>query len=259
MPPHRRDRALLPDDFASTGLHARRRGDVAPVRFQVLGERCSGTNLVKRLLARNTPMRPTEALGWKHGFVQAVAVPADLAVICVVRNAADWALSVHRRPWHAVPPMQRLGFSEFIRAPWQSHVDRVQYFRNLPEGAVLGQPLQQDRDPLTGEGFACLFDLRRAKLAGLTGFLRRDCTAAILRLEDVQADQAGAIARLAQALDLPPHDAPFRPVTRRLGSTFVPAVNPRPSTPAELCPSDRAWMLSRLDLEQEARLGYSYA
>jgi hypothetical protein len=62
-------------------------------------------------------MRPSDALGWKHGFAQALAIPADLAVICVTRNAADWALSMHAKPWHAVPALQALAFSDFIRAP----------------------------------------------------------------------------------------------------------------------------------------------
>jgi hypothetical protein len=40
---------LLSPDFAQTGWMVRRTGPV-PTRFQVLGERSSGTNLVQRLL-----------------------------------------------------------------------------------------------------------------------------------------------------------------------------------------------------------------
>ena len=69
---------MLPEDFSRTGLHVSRRNGPPPARFQVLGERSTGTNLVKRLVARNTGLHPTEALGWKHGLAQAVWVMVDV-------------------------------------------------------------------------------------------------------------------------------------------------------------------------------------
>lgn len=249
---------MLPEDFPRTGLHVSRRNGPPPARFQVLGERSTGTNLVKRLVARNTGLHPTEALGWKHGLAQAVAIPADLAAICMMRNAADWALSMHRRPWHAVASMQALTFSEFIRAPWQSHVDRVQYFRAAPEGAIRGQPLQQDRDPITGGAFENIFALRRAKQAGLLSYLGRGCTVAILRLETVQAGQEETIGRLRAALGVADDGAPVRPVKRRLGSKFVPSVSPRPATPDRIGAADMAFIADQIDHAFEARLGYFY-
>lgn len=85
-------------------------------RLQAFGERSSGTNFVKRLIGRNTPLSPTEELGWKHGFTQMTAESPNTLVVCVTRNAVDWAHSLHAKPWHCPPEMQRLAFSEFIRA-----------------------------------------------------------------------------------------------------------------------------------------------
>ncbi len=222
----------------------------------MLGERSSGTNLVKRLLGRNTPMTPTEALGWKHGFPQAMAIPADLAVICVVRNAADWVLSMHAKPWHTVPALQRLSFGDFIRAPWQTIIDRPRYFGGASE--LVGQPLMQDRHPVTGATFANLFELRRAKLAALLGYLNRDCTCVILRLEEVQNDPEGLIAELMTSLGLPKSDAPFRPVAKRLGAKFKPAVPERPTTPDHLSRDDLAHLCAQVDPDTETSLGYCY-
>ena len=87
----------IPDTFAATGLHVQS-GPTPVTRFQVVGERSSGTNYVKRLLGRNTGLKPTEALGWKHGGPQALAIPADLLVVICVRHAGDWARSMHRGP-----------------------------------------------------------------------------------------------------------------------------------------------------------------
>ena len=252
----RKDRALQFSDFARSGLFVQRTA-TPPTRFQVLGERSSGTNFVKRLLGRNSALRPTETLGWKHGFPGTLAIPADLAVVCVVRNAADWALSMHAKPWHATPDLQALAFSDFIRAPWQTIVDRPRYFEN--SGEVVGQPLQQDRDPVTGTVFANLFALRRAKLTGLLSYLNRGCTCVVLRLDSLQSDPEGGLEDLLTALGQPRRTAPFRPITRRLGSRFKPSIPARPKTPDALSADDHAFLVSQLDPQQEATLGYAYS
>ncbi len=255
MSPQNEDRALIAADFATSGLLVQC-GPTVPTRFQVLGERSSGTNLATRLLVRNTPLRRSDILGWKHGFPAALAVPADLAVICVVRNAADWARSMHAKPWHTTPAMQDLDLSAFLRAPWDTIIDRPRYFGDARE--LVGQPLQQDRDPLTGAVFANLFALRRAKLTGLLSYLNRGCTCALLRLETLQAAPEATLDRLRDALDLPTRGAPFRPVVRRLGSRFKPALPSRPRTPARLSASDLDFLRGEIDARQEAALGYSY-
>lgn len=248
---------LLPPDFASTGFHVARGAPAGTplTRYQVLGERSSGTNFVSRLLGRNSDLRPVDVLGWKHGFVQALAVPGDLAVICVVRAPEPWALSMFAKPWHTPPAMQALEFGAFIRAPWATIIDRPRYFDGIGAPA-LGQPLQQDRDPVTGAVFDSLFALRRAKLASLLSYLNRDCTCIFLRAEAVQAAPEDTLAALRGALGQPPLAVPFRPVVKRLGSKFKPAVATRPDGPARMSPQDRDFMWQMLDRTQEAQLGY---
>jgi hypothetical protein len=236
-------------------LHAQ----TAPTRFQVMGERSSGTNLVKRLMIRNSGLTPSEVLGWKHGHPHALAIPADLAVICVVRNAADWALSMHAKPWHSTPQIQALDFADFIRAPWTSIIDRARYFEGSGEQGLVGQPLQLDRDPLTGAVYSTLFALRRAKLSGLLSHLNRGCTCVLLRAETVQTAQQASIDSLRAALGQPARSSAFRPVGKRLGSKFKPAIATRPDTPETLTPADHAFMIEQLDEQTEAALGYTYA
>jgi hypothetical protein len=223
-----------------------------------LGERSSGTNLVKRLLGRNCAMTPTETLGWKHAPPGMMAIPPDLAVICVVRGAAGWALSMHAKPWHTTPKMQALEFSDFLRARWDTIIDRPRYFAGARQAGLIGQALQPDRDPLTGRPFANLFALRRAKLTALLGIPNRGCNCVILRLEKVQAAPEASLDAILKALDQPRRGAPFRAVAKRLGSKFKPAVDARPDTPARLSPADHAFMLSQLDPKLEAQLGYAY-
>lgn len=224
----------------------------------MLGERSTGTNLVKRLMLRNCGLTPTEALGWKHGHPHALAIPADLAVICVLRNAADWALSMHAKPWHSTPQMQMLEFGDFIRTPWTSIIDRARYFEGAGQTGLIGQPLQLDRHPLTGAVYNNLFALRRAKQAGLLSYLARGCTCVILRSEIVQAAQQPIMDTLRAALGQPPRSAAFRPVGKRLGSKFKAAIAARPDSPETLSAADRTFMINQLDQQTESQMGYRY-
>jgi hypothetical protein len=133
-------------------------------------------------------------------------------------------------------------------------IDRPRYFNGAQD--LVGQPLQQDRDPLTGAMFNNLFALRRAKLASLLSFLNRDCTCALLRLEDLQDDPATVIDALRDGLGHGPRDTPCRPVLKRLGARFKPASPDRPATPARLSSDDLAFLRTQIDPEQETLLGY---
>lgn len=248
----------LPPDFAKTGLHVLRAGDTPITRYQVVGERSSGTNFVKRLLGRNTDLKPTEALGWKHGFPHMMAVPPDMAVIIAVRSADTWARSMFSKPWHTTPNMQAMPFSDFIRAPWDTIIDRPRYFEGLiPENSI-GAPLQHDRHPVTGARFENLFALRTAKLHAMLSLLGRDCTCAAIRMEDAQARPKAILSGLTNALGTAPPHPEYRPVVKRLGSKFKAAVPDRPPVPEAWDPRDLDHLHNQVDTDLETQLGYSY-
>jgi hypothetical protein len=245
---------MLDDTFRQSGVAARWVDRKKVTRFQVLGERSSGTNYVKRLLGRNTSLTPTEALGWKHGFPHARAIPPDLLVVGCVRRADDWLLSMHAKPWHASPALQSMPFSDFIRAPWDTRVDRARYFEGAAEAGEIGQPLMHDRHPLTGAQFENLLALRRAKLTGLLSYAARDCNYVLLRMEDAIAAPEALLGRLA----LSGQSGRFRPVVKRLGAKFKASVEARPATPSAMSADDLEWTRQTIDAEQEASLGYHY-
>jgi hypothetical protein len=247
---------MLPNSFAASGFSATPvLHDIA--RFHVLGERSSGTNFVKRLLGRNTDLKPTEALGWKHAFTHMRAVPADLAVVCVVRSADSWVRSMYAKPWHTTPALQSMEFSDFIRADWDTIIDRPRYFDDL-DRQTLGQPLQHDRDPMTGARFENIFALRTAKLRSLISMLNRDCTCVLLRMEGATAAPEDTLAQFRSSLGLKSSTGEFRPVIKRLGSKFKASVDTRPDAPASLSAADVDHMKASLDLNLEAQLGYTY-
>ena len=251
----------IPAGFRQTGVVLRRFSDDRPAQFQVLGERASATNLVRKLIEKNAPIMRTEALGWKHALPAMVAIPRDFLVVAVVRDARAWALSMHKRPWHADPALQALPFSAFIRAEWRGIVDRSADFELIhPEIAdrVEGLCLELDRHPLTGKAFPNLFALRRTKLAGLLGFLNRECNLLLVSAETVQADPEAFVTWFLNETGLPLRGARIKGVTRRMGTNFNHAAPDRGATPAAMRPDDIAFLRQELDLPQEAALGYTY-
>ncbi|MEP5632151.1 MAG: hypothetical protein ABJP79_09740 [Tateyamaria sp.] len=248
----------LPQAFSTTGLHTQHNTDTPITRYQVLGERSSGTNFVKRLIGRNSPLKPTEALGWKHSAPHMLAIPHDMAVICAVRRADTWAQSMFQKPWHTTPAMQALSFSDFIRAEWDTIIDRPRYFEGLVMDGSQGSPLQADRDPLTGARYENLFALRRAKLNAHLSMLGRNCTCIVVRTEDAQSAPEATLDAILTGLGHPARSVPFRPVVKRLGSKFKAAVPNRPEAPADWSPEDHAFLRAQTDKAQEDNLGYSY-
>lgn len=247
---------MISAEFRETGWQINRTAKTRA--YQVFGERSSGTNFVKRLIGRNSPLHPTEKMGWKHGFPQMTAIPSQIAIVCVVRDARAWALSMHAKPWHSPPAMQALPFKHFIRSEWATIADRGRYFPSVEKLGGEGQPLQIDRHPLTGQPFANLFALRRAKMNGLLSYYNRGCTVVFCRLDAVHAAPEAFLADLHAGLKVAPPEHGFRPIHKRLGAKFLPAIQPRPDTPKTLSASELQFMRDQLDLEQEAALGFDY-
>ncbi|MCI2398708.1 hypothetical protein [Aliiroseovarius subalbicans] len=240
--------------LSTTGLELHSNG-TRPTRVQVFGERSSGTNFVKRLIGKNTVLRPCEDYGWKHGFPQMTGIGADTLIVACFRNVHDWLRSMHAKPWHCPPEMQALAFSDFIRAEWATVIDRPRYFPGADRLNMVGQPLQQDRDPATGLPFDNILQLRRAKAASLLTFRNRGCNLVLARLDAVQPDPAAFLAQLTRSFDLPAVD-PVKPVVKRLGAKFKYAVDAHPETPNTLSNEDLAFIQSQLDPDLEATLGY---
>ncbi|WP_375688520.1 hypothetical protein [Pseudooceanicola sp. LIPI14-2-Ac024] len=171
-------------------------------RFQVIGERSSGTNFVSALIGQNIPVPESQIYGWKHGFPQFLVAPADVTFVVVTRDALSWMKSMYRKPWHTSEAMQRLSFQDFLRAEWDTRVDR--HFMNeidrLPE---FDQPLQWDRHPVEGRTFHNMAELRSVKLAAHLGLRARTDKMLYLRHQDVVADPEAALDQVSAMIGVP--------------------------------------------------------
>ena len=236
-------------------------GGENPSMFQVIGERASGTNVVRKAIEQNLQISRTDGLGWKHGFPGMTSIPQNMVVICLFRNAVAWSLSMHKRPWHAHPDLLHLPYSEFIRAEWQSVVDRVSDFGQIHRHIrphAKNTILQHDRHPITGAPFTNLFELRMAKMVAALGVRNRGCHFAWIRLEAFQVDPELVLTRFCTAFDITPKDTVFHGVKRRMGTRYKSQVRNRPETPKTISQQDLEFLRSQVDPRVEAILGYGY-
>lgn len=93
---------------------------------------------------------------------------------------------------------------------------------------------------------------------GLTSFFHRGCALLFCRLEAVQVRPENFLADLRAGFNLP-ESGPYRPVHKRLGSRFEPAMDqPRPEPPGQLSAEELDFPRSRLEPGLEAALGQDY-
>lgn len=240
---------------------SRRQGAIS--EHFVFGERNSGTNLAHQLLVQNIPALKDSTgdrigpqgfrYGWKHGFPQMVAAPASCLAVVMFRAPETWLRSMHARPWHAVPELAKLEFSDFIRAEWQTRVDE-QNFGVAQGGARWGKELHYDRHPLTGARFETILGLRRAKSTGFLSLEARFANCLMLRHEDLTANPEGCVRFVSEHYGLARYQT-FRPVAARRGRASEGAFQPTAYAPLET--ADHAFVWTQLDLAQEAQLGYA--
>ena len=166
-------------------------------RFQIYGERCSGTNALIRLVETNFPdLTFTEDYGFKHWLVpERTDIPGDVAVIVIAREVGEWLRSLYRQPWHTSPEMRALSFPDFIRAPWDTIWDTE--FWNIDEDhPLLGTPIMEERCPATGDRFANAVVMRNAKLANWTATAERAGAAIFLTHEQLVHDPASLVRQI---------------------------------------------------------------
>ena len=249
--------AKMQPSMTATGWHIHKAHAVQVDRFQVLGERGCGTNVIRKIVHESLKIRKTEALGWKHGFPQMIALPPTFLTIVAVRNPRSWAHSLYKRPWHADPSVQRLNFPDFLRAPWQAYVDKMGHFDNIaPRLQPLDHKLQWDRHPITGARFENIFAMRNLKHRALLSLPARGASVVYVSLDAFNANPQAFLADLADAFTLSPTERGYAPVERRMGNRFTPTMDDRTPAPGTWDDADLAWMHSQLDPEIETTLGF---
>ncbi len=192
----------------TTGWWLNRVHKKTPTKFAVLGERSSGTNVTRYVVERATGLQLTTKLGWKHGFVRSVGVPNDTVVFVPCRYPYDWVRSMFHKPWYCRQTMLGLGFSEFIRAAWDTIIDKPIADFGLKRPRYVNVPLLADRDPVTGQMFQNILKMRTAKLRHLIGLGNDICDRVLFRFEAFAARPNEFLNSVAQVFGVDVAQAP---------------------------------------------------
>lgn len=239
-------------------------------KFVLLGERCSGTNLVADLLKQAASLEPSYPFGFKHfpqGYSDSLLGRAGgRGVILVVRHPESWLRSFFSKPWHVSPSIKALDFSGFLRAEWSSIYNEEANV--MPSDSNYNTEILADRNWSTNERFANVIQMRSNKLRNCLQFISVLPLATIVRLEDLQGDPDREVERILAAIDMPAstfklklsgykgRKSYIRQIAKFLG---VARLLPPPES-RRCCPGfteeDRAFLWSELDVSVESSLGY---
>lgn len=237
----------------SAGLRLRHTAP-GPVRqVQIFGQRCSGTNVLGKLIVANFGSETiTDRFGFKHWFVpDQILFPSDVLVLVVAREASQWVRSLHRQPWHAHPDLKALPFSDFIRAEWHSYWDGE--FGGIdPLHPLLGREMLHERDPRTGRRFANALCKRRAKLRSWCDLATRCNHLGLIDQAILESSPHLVLEAVADALQrVPTQDLTV--LQSYKGNGLTP-FQPKPYAP--LTSEDADFVRSQLDPEVERLFGY---
>lgn len=218
-------------------------------RFQVLGDRCSGTNFISHLIERNFPeLAPSVELGWKHGFIdRRLAAAPGLLTLVVYRHPLRWMQSVHRNPYEVSRSVSARPFSGFLRARWEPA-----WVTELPDGTVREEPIQGDMYPHTTKRFENICRMRSVKIAYQEELASLPCQVVFMTYEAVNRRPRALLDALSQAFNLYTI-ARLQTVTEYKGTRRK---RYRPARYPAVQELDLDFMRAELDLKQEKRIGY---
>ncbi len=221
-------------------------------RFQVFGQRCSGTNALIKLVEANFPdLRFTEDFGFKHWFVpEERPIAQNVLTVVIARDVTEWVQSLHRNPWHADPALKAMPFSRFIRAEWRSVWDQ-DFWGVEPGDHRFGRLIAEELCPATGRRFRNALEKRTAKLENWLGVCKRSAASVICSHDQLVHRPSTIVDAIAEAAECD-SKSPFVPVASYKGQREIPF---EPKRYSKLAADDREHIERYIDARLEAKFG----
>lgn len=189
-------------------------------RFKIVGERCSGTYYIQRLIEHNFHIPHTEEFGHKHFWsFRKEKLPQDLLVVACVREPISWVQSFFEKKWHVPEHFHSLALEDFVQSEFYSIKDH-----SIPNIAgEVGSEILADRNYLNDQRYKNLLDLRHHKMGFLFRYFPKMLhNMVILRLEDVQNDMEGTLAFLEKTFFLRRKKEAFEDLKHYKGNSTLP-------------------------------------
>lgn len=250
-------------DALEYGIAAKHAGTIPIKKLVIFGERCSGTNYVDMLIARNFQLRSDRKFSHKH-FPPWFELPIeyysgtpahytfdntdDYLFVIVFRNAYDWVRSLQQLPHHASAQLFKMPFSKFIRAPWELNpadktVIRMRAYHPL-----------MDLSPIDGKPFENVFKMRTKKIENMLMIQDRAKNVYYIRYEIIRDHPQEVIREIQEEFGIQAI-AKYIPISNYLGWKHKGQFHQVPYPPLSL--EDLDYINSQLSEEIENQIGYT--
>lgn len=230
--------------------------------FTIYGERCTGTNFVRKLMADNfdldnvcLPQR--DDIGWKHFFGSlvnkyAIKDSRNCVVLSIVRNPIDTLVSFFNTPHHQ-PAERTKDFLTFLTS---------EFYSIKPDGSELLLDRNFQKGGLVR--YKDIFEMRSVKNRFLFSTIPTlTPNSYFMRYEDLKTRPQEVLGEIAKKFDLTPKHTPFvveqrriRPQARSWTEFDFGEDAPKENYPIEDSKVKEA-IKSRLIFETEELVGYS--
>lgn len=240
--------------------------DGKPIKYiQIFGERCSGTNFLQKLIEYNIPeIEITWKYGWKHfpcwfypfwlekfnlSFTTQQKTLCDneeVLFIIIFRNPLDWLRSLFLKPHHVSKQINTVNFSKFIRNKWfaDGFGKNNQYLNNLNNTIEL--------NPENCEFFNNIIELRNKRIENMLKIKELVNNVYYINYETLNENPQEVLEEISFLFQLKLNQ--FRSVDTYKGEKskkFEKTVY------AKINKNDLNFIMSRIDLNQEEKIGYS--
>ena len=133
-----------------------------PKKFTILGERSSGTEILKQFILDNFDIPYTQDFGSTHffGFYDYKLMFTDETLfLCIVRDPVDWINAFYHNPQYI--PIQNQSLDNFLEKPFYSIWPKKQ-------PSECETIISEDRNIITNKTYENIFELRKVKMEYLT-------------------------------------------------------------------------------------------
>ncbi len=219
-------------------------------RFCILGERCTGTNYLQKLMETNFNLtEETHKYGWKHFFgFSNYENSDDVLFIGIVRDPFQWLGSLNKKKHHLAPHL-RQNMRVLLRAQFYSIYDEYGH------GEKFGKEVMQDRNMFTGKRYKNIIELRNTKNKFLLDIMDKKVKNYILiRYEDLSTKTFEQLEIIRNKFDLKQKNNELINIikhTKKKGTRWDE--NKDIYKPL---PHNFNFVIKNIDLDLEHRLGY---
>ena len=207
-----------------------------PKNFTILGERSSGTEILKQFILDNFDIPYTQDFGSTHffGFYDYKYIfTEETLFLCIVRDPVDWINAFYHNPQYI--PIQNQSLDNFLEKPFYS-IWPNEIKNEIKRESTIESIISEDRNIITHQPYENIFELRKVKTEYLTKTLPKLVKHhELIRYEDLLENPKLILENMQQT-----YGFAVKP--------FTPPKQVQPNTPTPFSDETIQYIKSKLDL-----------